>query len=96
MSIVTNVLPSSVGNMSSVFSLLPSCEGCLVIHGINIVRDVKMFSKFFKLDLTGLEDNEEQIITSIYLMGGQGQQTHTDQSQQSFQTEELFVHTFIC
>lgn len=95
--IVTDVLPSSVGNLTSVFGLLPSCDSCLVIHGTNTVRDAKLFSKYFKLDISlPEEEGEEHVISSIYLMGGQGQQTYTDQPQHSFQTEELCVHSFIC
>lgn len=96
-SIVTDVLPSSVGNLTSVFSLLPSCDSCLVIQGFNTLRDAKTFSKFFKLDISlPEEEDEEHVISSIYLMGGLGQQTYTDQPQHSFQTEELCVHSFIC
>ncbi|XP_075867602.1 uncharacterized protein LOC142877108 [Nelusetta ayraudi] len=59
---------AKMGNLTSVFSLLPSCDSCLVIHGFNTLRDAKTFSKYFKLDISLPEEDEEHIISSIYLM----------------------------
>lgn len=92
-SILTHVLLSSVGNITSVFNILPGCDKCLVIRGISTVGDMSMFSKVLNVDISSPGADEEHIVSSIYLMGGWGQETHTDQPRRRFQTEILCLYS---
>lgn len=90
---MTRVLLSSVGNITSVFNLLPTCDKCLVIEGISTVGDLSMFSQLLSMDTSSLRADEEHIASSVYLMGGRGQQTHHNQPQNRLQTENLSLYS---
>lgn len=81
-----------MGNISSVFSLLPGCDKCMVIEGISNVGDMSVFSQFLQADISP-SANEEHIVSSLYLMGEWGQLTHTDQPVHRFQTKNFDLYS---
>lgn len=56
----------SVGNISSTFQLLPSCDGCLLFNIHSHARDLNKFLRLVNLTA----DFPEEIRThAVYLMG---------------------------
>lgn len=56
-----------MGNITTEFHLLPSCDGCVVFSGISTARNLEKFLDLVKLDST---NTREQFTTNaVYLMG---------------------------
>ncbi|XP_039978134.1 uncharacterized protein LOC120786638 isoform X2 [Xiphias gladius] len=58
---------ASIANITSVFHVLPSCEGCLVFSINTTVRDFSKFLHVMKLNITA--EAEALDARSLYLMG---------------------------
>lgn len=54
--------------MTSVFQLLPSCDGCLVFHANTTARNLNKFLQAMNLEAA---QEEEIVARSLYLMGSQ-------------------------
>ncbi|XP_041810712.1 uncharacterized protein LOC121619959 [Chelmon rostratus] len=67
---------SSMGNITTEFHLLPSCDGCVVFSGISTARNLEKFLDLVKLDST---NTREQFTTNaVYLMGRESTLTDAD------------------
>ncbi|XP_030266417.1 uncharacterized protein LOC115577661 [Sparus aurata] len=70
-----NTLSSSVGNISSTFQLLPSCDGCLLFNVHSHARDLNKFLRLVNLTA----DFPEEIRThAVYLMAEKTTLTDAD------------------
>uniref|UniRef100_A0A8D0DCM4 Apolipoprotein M n=1 Tax=Sander lucioperca TaxID=283035 RepID=A0A8D0DCM4_SANLU len=62
-----NTATTSIANTTSVFHLLPSCEGCLLLSINATARDLDKFATMMKLNVA--VSGEEINIRSLYLLG---------------------------
>ncbi|XP_044028079.1 uncharacterized protein LOC122864574 [Siniperca chuatsi] len=64
-----NTATASLGNVTSMFHVLPSCEGCLVFSINSTARNLDKFLHFMKVNSTVKE--EEVTARALYLMGSE-------------------------